>query len=362
MNEIKTILLIGRTGNGKSTLANVISGTSRFTESEFAVSETRKIVEDIFEYKGVKYQIIDTVGIGDTKLTLDKVLRKLALMGHSVKDGLHQILFVTDGKISEEAKSTYDLLRKVVFDGNIARYTTVVRTRFASFMNEEKCAKDKDEMSKISKGLEELIGECKRLVHVDNPPLIGNKKEIKLSEERRNKSRELLMKHLESVCKNTDKYRPINLIILNSEIGRYVTGKKEIKNTKKGNLERSDGVSLGEKETKNDNKDSKFVLAGVVKMKNIWDENNLKNKITEAMLERVGDIDLGLKEGIRKELEELKTQKEKDEESPAKWKFIIKKTGAISKKIGEVGSSISKLTQHESGEDLKRIKVLEKKK
>jgi len=52
MNDIKTILLIGRTGNGKSTLANVVSGTNKFTESEFAVSETKKIAEHTFNYEG----------------------------------------------------------------------------------------------------------------------------------------------------------------------------------------------------------------------------------------------------------------------------------------------------------------------
>lgn len=35
MTETRNILLIGRTGNGKSTVANVISGTSKFKESEF---------------------------------------------------------------------------------------------------------------------------------------------------------------------------------------------------------------------------------------------------------------------------------------------------------------------------------------
>jgi len=128
MNSTKTILLIGRTGHGKSTLANVIAETDKFTEGEFAVSETKKTTHHVFDHKGIKYRIIDTVGIGDTKMDLGKVLRKLALMGYEVRDGLSQILLVTNGQLVEEVKSTYELLKKIVFDESIVDYTTIVRT------------------------------------------------------------------------------------------------------------------------------------------------------------------------------------------------------------------------------------------
>lgn len=80
MVEIRNIILIGRTGNGKSTIANVlINETDRegnfkdfkefFKESERSVSETRKTDMKKLEEDGLKYRIIDTVGIGDTSLT-----------------------------------------------------------------------------------------------------------------------------------------------------------------------------------------------------------------------------------------------------------------------------------------------------
>ena len=43
MTKQRTILLLGRTGNGKSTIANVMSNTKKFKESELGASETRNI-------------------------------------------------------------------------------------------------------------------------------------------------------------------------------------------------------------------------------------------------------------------------------------------------------------------------------
>src|SRR5436190_24098243 len=127
--EIRTILLLGRTGNGKSTVANVISNTNKFKESELGASETRDIQSESFEIDEVRYNIVDTIGIGDTSLSEKQVLIKLAEATNAIKDGLNQILFVTSGRFTEEEIKAYTLLRTVFFNEDIGKYTTIVRTK-----------------------------------------------------------------------------------------------------------------------------------------------------------------------------------------------------------------------------------------
>ena len=115
MNEIRNILLIGRTGSGKSTLGNVLINQNNnfeevFKESDGSVSATKEIKEKIVEIdltrdgsEKRKYRIIDTIGIGDTKLTPQGVLTRLAEIGSRVKrEGLNHILFVTQGRFTKE--------------------------------------------------------------------------------------------------------------------------------------------------------------------------------------------------------------------------------------------------------------------
>jgi len=236
MNDIKTILLIGRTGNGKSTLANIITGTSDFTEGPYATSKTKKIQIEEFEDNEINYRIIDTVGIGDTKMTVDKVLRKIALMGYSVKDGLSQIIFVTDGKLAQEAKSTYYLLKEVIFDKDIANCTTVIRTKFTGFRNKKICEKEEEKMCESSGEFKWLIEQCNKIIFVDNQPIdiIDDEDLVFKNKQRRNESRKIILNHLREISqKQHDDYKPNNLSGLSNLIDNYMIEKLSLEKKKK---------------------------------------------------------------------------------------------------------------------------------
>nr|CAG8475147.1 2132_t:CDS:2 [Entrophospora candida] len=219
--QSRTILLIGRTGSGKSTVANVISGTKEFKESSGSTSETRDANVREFLIDGMSFRLIDTVGLGDTELTQQEVLYKLAEASHSIKNGLSQILFVTSGRFTKEEVDAYDLLRTIIFDNNVVKYTTIVRTNFPEFEDADECENDKRQMINKNKDLSAVIKACKKVIHIDNPPLVGRAKETnKLI---RDESRTRILLHL-NACKEV--YRPENLDQLNERIGSYMTEKE----------------------------------------------------------------------------------------------------------------------------------------
>ncbi|KLL05016.1 MAG: hypothetical protein MRERV_7c060 [Mycoplasmataceae bacterium RV_VA103A] len=236
MTEVRNILLIGRTGNGKSTLANTLVNKNNefeevFKESSGSTSETRKIQKEEFEIEinseKIKYRVIDTIGIGDTQLTPREVLNRVSEACHEVSKGLNQIFFVIRGKFTEEELETYNLLRSVIFNEEITNFTTIVRTGFTEFEKEEVCAADRKKLDKENPKLAEFIRSCNRLIYVDNTPIPigGRPNKITAAREDREVSRQVLLKHLVNDCGN---YRPIGLDRLNDRVGSYMTEKEKL--------------------------------------------------------------------------------------------------------------------------------------
>ncbi|KLL04868.1 MAG: hypothetical protein MRERV_10c048 [Mycoplasmataceae bacterium RV_VA103A] len=219
MAGIRNILLIGRTGAGKSTLANVLSKTDNFKESSGISSETKNIQTELFEEGEIRYQVIDTVGIGDDKLSLQEALIKITGISLFCGDGLNQIFFVSSGRLDQE-KEAYDLL-KSLFSEDISKYVTIIRTRSPN--NEETYKNDRQKIG-------ELIGEIKseRIIFVDNPtlPFINinddeeekeeKENEIKINKRKREKSRKKLLEYLGKNCNEV--YKPNNLGNLKDKI------------------------------------------------------------------------------------------------------------------------------------------------
>jgi len=213
--ETRTLLLIGRTGNGKSTICNVISGTNDFEEGEFGVSQTKDHLKKEYIIDGVKYIIVDTIGIGDTKLSIQEVLYKLADACHSIREGINQVLFVTAGRFTEEEKLCYNILTSVIFNQEIVKHTTIVRTKFSKFRNSDFCNTDKTLMANENQEMRMIINNCNKVLHVNN---LSEDDDPSLNA--RTDSRIKLLTHLHT-CREI--YRPKELDQLNDKIANYMT-------------------------------------------------------------------------------------------------------------------------------------------
>ncbi|CAG8475365.1 AIG1 family-domain-containing protein [Gigaspora rosea] len=204
--EINNLLIVGRTGNGKSALANVLCGTNKFKESEKSISETRYFQDEIFMNKGKKYRVVDTIGVGDTRLSKNQVLLRIAEAVYTINEGITQVFFVVGRRFTKEETDTFELLKTVIFESNIVKHTTIIRTHFTNFRNTDKCKIDRQELIEENKFLAEIINSCKGIIHIDAPPMeVDCERRLRLNEEDRDASRNKLLNHLESFHGN---YKP----------------------------------------------------------------------------------------------------------------------------------------------------------
>ncbi|CAB4381723.1 unnamed protein product [Rhizophagus irregularis] len=203
--KINNLLIVGYTGSGKSTLANVLSGTDDFEEYSSQIFKKKEFI-----WKGTKYNVVDTNGIGK-EITCEKIEEII----HLIPEGISQILFVIDGKFTTEG-----ILGTFILESDIADYITIVRTKFSNFKNESACKKDREDLCKKS---EKICKLCENIVYVDNPPTKitvydeDDEETIEINKKRREKSKKILLEHLEKVChklKMWDNLRPVILQFL----------------------------------------------------------------------------------------------------------------------------------------------------
>jgi GTPase Era involved in 16S rRNA processing len=207
---IKNLIIVGRTGGGKSTLSNVLTGTDDFEESGRSISVTKNFQKEGFEYNGKYFNVIDTIGIGNTKLSTKKVLYKILDGIFSLPEGISQILFVIDGRFTAEEAKIFNLLKSSIFDIfeiGILDYVTIVRTKFSNFRNKNECEADKNQLHNENEYIAKIIRSCKDVVYVDNPPVniqmyyddddldtVATNKRI------RERSRKIMLDYLDKAC------------------------------------------------------------------------------------------------------------------------------------------------------------------
>ncbi|KAF0536661.1 putative Non-specific protein-tyrosine kinase [Gigaspora margarita] len=200
----RTIILIGKTGNGKSTLANVLVNdeNEQFKESSSGDSETKEYKSVSFSNDEFEYTVIDIPGLSDTGIGNEKVVYEQTVRAVcSAKNGLNQILFITKDRFTKEVYDAYMFLKNAFFNKHAINFVTIIRTNFPYFKDNKKC---KDDMNKATGHLAKVIKECEgRVIHVDNPPInVSDPDEIEYHKKKRKASRDILLEHL-SKCDDT---------------------------------------------------------------------------------------------------------------------------------------------------------------
>ncbi|EXX78106.1 hypothetical protein RirG_017960 [Rhizophagus irregularis DAOM 197198w] len=196
--KTRNLLIVGQTGGGKSTLANVLSGI--VDSEEHSISENENFQKKDFEWRGTKYRVVDTIG-------KEVTYEKMGELIHLIPEGLNQVLLVIDGKFMIKEKiGLSELFRKLIFEDGIAEYITIVRTKFSNFKNKDKCEADKKQLHNENENIANIVRSCRDVIYVDNPPtniqIIDEEDEetVITNKKIRDRSRKIILDYLDKAC------------------------------------------------------------------------------------------------------------------------------------------------------------------